>query len=116
MWWSHARHVACRRGQQLNTWAFLTKTGLGGSRTLSAVPLMRLCSEMKPPQGFAEQRAAIPGPLSGTMGTDALDEEDDETESAVSAVMEALAAVNAGSSQVCCTLFKMNAEKIHAGR
>merc|ERR1712136_291129 len=116
MWWSTARHVACRRGQLLSTWAFLAKTGSGGSRTLSAVPLMRLCSEVKPAQGFAEQFVGNTRALAGTLGTSALDEVDDETESAIAAISEALAAVNSGGSQVFSSLFKMHGEKIYAGR
>ena len=77
---------------------------------------MRLCSEVKPPQGFAEQFVANTHALAGTRGTSALDEVDEETESAIAGISEALAAVKSGGWQVFSSLFKMDGEKIYAGR
>mmetsp|Transcript_5538 Transcript_5538/g.15899 ORF Transcript_5538/g.15899 Transcript_5538/m.15899 type:complete len:115 (-) Transcript_5538:165-509(-) len=104
MWWSHARHVTCRA--QFNTWAYVARACVDGSRTLTTAPLMRLCSEMRPPQGFAEQRTTIPGALMGVIGTDALDDVETEAETALAAIIDAITGVNAGSCPGPLRLFK----------
>eukprot|EP00450_Noctiluca_scintillans_P040449 CAMPEP_0194480100 /NCGR_PEP_ID=MMETSP0253-20130528/3022_1 /TAXON_ID=2966 /ORGANISM="Noctiluca scintillans" /LENGTH=125 /DNA_ID=CAMNT_0039319433 /DNA_START=44 /DNA_END=421 /DNA_ORIENTATION=- len=101
MWWSQARYVACRNAH-LNTWAQKLNSGLQGqARTMAASPLMRMCAEMRPAQGFAEQRPGIPGTLAGLLSGEALNESNSEaTRLAIAALLEeavAQAAVNSAS-------------------
>ena len=89
MWWSQARYVACRNAH-LNTWAQKLNSGLQGqARTMAASPLMRMCAEMRPAQGFAEQRPGIPGTLAGLLSGEALNESNSEaTRLAIAALLE----------------------------
>uniref|UniRef100_A0A6T8U5M8 Uncharacterized protein n=1 Tax=Noctiluca scintillans TaxID=2966 RepID=A0A6T8U5M8_NOCSC len=101
MWWSQARYVACRNAH-LNTWAQKLNSGLQGqARTMAASPLMRMCAEMRPAQGFAEQRPGIPGTLAGLLSGEALNESSSEAiRLAIAALLEeavAQAAVNSAS-------------------
>ena len=85
MWWSRARYVACRN-MHLNSWA--QKVVNQQTRTLVAAPLMRMCADARPVQGFAEQRTSVPGTIEG-FGGDAMDEATcDVSQSAVAALIE----------------------------
>uniref|UniRef100_A0A7S1F6B6 Uncharacterized protein n=1 Tax=Noctiluca scintillans TaxID=2966 RepID=A0A7S1F6B6_NOCSC len=97
MWWSRARYVACRN-MHLNSWA--QKVVNQQTRTLVAAPLMRMCADARPAQGFAEQRPGVPGTLAGLAG-EAVDEAtSDVPQNAVAALIEEVISTLATTSSM----------------
>mmetsp|Transcript_44367 Transcript_44367/g.77960 ORF Transcript_44367/g.77960 Transcript_44367/m.77960 type:complete len:131 (+) Transcript_44367:64-456(+) len=56
---SYARWARCRSAH-CSTWAWNLNANMNFHRGISVAPLLRLASEPRPLQGFAEQRALIP--------------------------------------------------------
>ncbi|CAE7249286.1 unnamed protein product [Symbiodinium pilosum] len=61
-WASHASRWARCRNAHLSSFARQVNLGLQGHRGLASCPaLSRVCAEMRPAQGFVEQRTRTPG-------------------------------------------------------
>eukprot|EP00443_Scrippsiella_acuminata_P006079 CAMPEP_0115255600 /NCGR_PEP_ID=MMETSP0270-20121206/45804_1 /TAXON_ID=71861 /ORGANISM="Scrippsiella trochoidea, Strain CCMP3099" /LENGTH=104 /DNA_ID=CAMNT_0002671207 /DNA_START=147 /DNA_END=462 /DNA_ORIENTATION=- len=73
--------------------------GLQGHRALSScAPLTRLCAELRPPQGFAEQSTKSPGTMVRLASGEALDDVNGAaTRQAVAAMLEGIATLNGSS-------------------
>ena len=64
-WAAHGARWARCRNAHLSPFARQVNLGLNGHRGLaSCPPLTRICAELRPVQGFVEQRAKTPGALS----------------------------------------------------
>eukprot|EP00448_Togula_jolla_P006362 CAMPEP_0170597138 /NCGR_PEP_ID=MMETSP0224-20130122/15543_1 /TAXON_ID=285029 /ORGANISM="Togula jolla, Strain CCCM 725" /LENGTH=105 /DNA_ID=CAMNT_0010921581 /DNA_START=119 /DNA_END=436 /DNA_ORIENTATION=+ len=76
--------------------------GLQGHRGLtSACALTKLCAEMRPPAGFAEQRAKTPGTATHLAVGEALDDANSTASSkVVAAMLEQLAAISGNTRNI----------------
>mmetsp|Transcript_137837 Transcript_137837/g.274829 ORF Transcript_137837/g.274829 Transcript_137837/m.274829 type:complete len:132 (-) Transcript_137837:146-541(-) len=89
------RWAFCRNAH-LSSFARQVNLGFKGHRSLAAVPPMaRLCAELRPAQGFAEQRTKIPGVMFVDVG-EAISDTDGSVQ-AVSAILEGLTAFGGGN-------------------
>eukprot|EP00930_Biecheleria_cincta_P096702 TRINITY_DN88511_c0_g1_i1.p1 TRINITY_DN88511_c0_g1~~TRINITY_DN88511_c0_g1_i1.p1 ORF type:complete len:131 (-),score=19.65 TRINITY_DN88511_c0_g1_i1:96-488(-) len=97
-WASHAARWARCRNAHLSSFARQVNLGLQGHRGLAGCPpLTRLCAELRPAQGFVEQRSGVPGTLDRLTSGEASDDIDGAAaQQIVAALMEGIAAVNAG--------------------
>eukprot|EP00440_Ansanella_granifera_P075577 gb/GFBE01082012.1/.p1 GENE.gb/GFBE01082012.1/~~gb/GFBE01082012.1/.p1 ORF type:complete len:128 (+),score=17.31 gb/GFBE01082012.1/:1-384(+) len=76
-WGSHAARWARCRNAHLSSFARQVNLGLQGHRGLaSCPPLTRICAELRPLQGFVEQRAKTPGTLDHFSSGEDLDDLD----------------------------------------
>mmetsp|Transcript_103837 Transcript_103837/g.180403 ORF Transcript_103837/g.180403 Transcript_103837/m.180403 type:complete len:131 (+) Transcript_103837:78-470(+) len=95
MWTARcARFAQCRASNV----AWFTNASIQGRRTLAAAAL---CCEMRPMQGFAEQRVGIPGTAIHLQIGEALDDVNGAaSRQAIAALLESIAALSgtAGSS------------------
>mmetsp|Transcript_15 Transcript_15/g.53 ORF Transcript_15/g.53 Transcript_15/m.53 type:complete len:140 (-) Transcript_15:123-542(-) len=92
-WASHSARFARCRNAHLSAFARQANMGLQGHRAMSScAPLTRLCAEVRPPQGFVEQRAKTPGALSRLTTGEGLEEMDAATQQMVAEMIEAIVA------------------------
>ncbi|CAE7565106.1 unnamed protein product [Symbiodinium natans] len=79
-WASHASRWARCRNAHLSAFARQVNFGLQGHRGLaSCPPLSRICAELRPTQGFVEQRMRTPGTLDRFASGEPCDSMDQES-------------------------------------
>mmetsp|Transcript_36919 Transcript_36919/g.110266 ORF Transcript_36919/g.110266 Transcript_36919/m.110266 type:complete len:136 (-) Transcript_36919:274-681(-) len=103
MWSGASARWARCRAPHLSSFARQANLAFEGRRSLACAPsLTRLCAEIRPPQGFCEQRPKIPGVASQLDVGEALDEVNSAaTRQAVAAILEGIAALGGSNG---CTL------------
>eukprot|EP00747_Dinoflagellata_sp_TGD_P165734 gnl/TRDRNA2_/TRDRNA2_187464_c0_seq1.p1 gnl/TRDRNA2_/TRDRNA2_187464_c0~~gnl/TRDRNA2_/TRDRNA2_187464_c0_seq1.p1 ORF type:complete len:129 (+),score=16.83 gnl/TRDRNA2_/TRDRNA2_187464_c0_seq1:101-487(+) len=62
-----ARFAKCRNAQ-CSAWARRVNANFATQRGLASAPIMRVCGEMQPLSGFAEQRPSVVGTAGGSTG------------------------------------------------
>ncbi|CAJ1428896.1 unnamed protein product [Effrenium voratum] len=95
----HATRWARCRNAHLSSFARQVNLGLQGHRGLSSCPaLTRICAEMRPVQGFVEQRTKTPGALSRLLSGDGLENLDgSSSQQAVAELLESVIAASLGN-------------------
>ncbi|CAE7174069.1 unnamed protein product, partial [Symbiodinium pilosum] len=90
-WASHSARFARCRNAHLSSFARQVNIGLQGHRALATcAPLVRLCAEPRPAQGFVEQRAKTPGSLSRVTNGEGLEDADAATQQVVAEMLESI--------------------------
>mmetsp|Transcript_107828 Transcript_107828/g.300634 ORF Transcript_107828/g.300634 Transcript_107828/m.300634 type:complete len:144 (+) Transcript_107828:167-598(+) len=103
MWSGASARWARCRAPHLSSFARQVNLGFQGHRSLVSAPVLtRLCAELRPPQGFTEQRLKTPGTSLRLHVGEALDEANSTaSRQAVAAILESVAALGSSSG---CTL------------
>eukprot|EP00435_Cladocopium_sp_Y103_P059978 s7_g21.t1 len=98
-WAGHAARWARCRNAHLSQFARQVNLGLQGHRGLaSCPPLTRICAELRPVQGFVEQRAKTPGTLSRILSGESLEHLDGAvSQQVVADLLETVIAASLGN-------------------
>eukprot|EP00931_Biecheleriopsis_adriatica_P004903 TRINITY_DN106497_c0_g1_i1.p1 TRINITY_DN106497_c0_g1~~TRINITY_DN106497_c0_g1_i1.p1 ORF type:complete len:144 (+),score=24.49 TRINITY_DN106497_c0_g1_i1:46-432(+) len=109
--WGHAARWARCRNAQISAFARQVNLGLQGHRGLaSCPPLTRICAELRPAQGFVEQRTKTPSTTERLTSGEALDDVDGiASQQLVAAILEGIAA--AGTTG--CSLSELFEIRVH---